>query len=192
MGRNITEAIAGTSHELVRHTHFQGNNYFNTSGSTRYDWWRCSFTKELGASESYLVVNGMVMGTNMHNYPNIGQYCTLDHWGVGSSSSDADQRAYGGYYFCGPPGSDDEQVIIIIQKVFKADDLSPDPHPNMVGTFPSSALGAGSHTLDLGCGSSNSVRPMQHWNISWVTSNASYDVRQHQQGARLSIMEYRY
>ena len=187
MGRNFTEVSVGTSHELVRHTHFQGNNYFNTSGSSRYDWWRCSFTKELGADESYLIVNGMVMGTNMHNYPNIGQYCTLDHWGITSN----DQRAFGGYYWCGPSGSDDEQVMLIIQKVFKADDLSPDPHSNMVGTFPSSALGAGSHTLDLGISASSTVYPFKHWNIGSNNSSAN-DARQHQQGARLSIMEYRY
>ena len=191
MGRNFTEVSGGTSHELVRHTHFQGNNYFNTSGSSRYDWWRCSFTKELGADESYLVVNGMVMGTQMENYPNIGQYCTLDHWGVGTSVSGSDQRAFGGWYHCGPPSSSDEQVILLIQKTFKADDLSPDPQPNMVGTFPSSALGAGAHTLDLGCSANTSVRPMQHWNIGANNSSAN-DARQHQQGARLSIMEYRY
>ena len=36
----------------------------------------------------------------------------------------------------GTSGSNDEQVVLLIQKVFKADDLSPDPQPNMVGTFP--------------------------------------------------------
>ena len=77
--------------------------------------------------------------------------------------------------------------MLLIQKTFKADDLSPDPHPNMAGTFPSSALGAGAHTLDLGCSANTSVRPMQHWNIGGTQDN-----RQHQQGARLSIMEYRY
>lgn len=190
MGR-IVSGVASSgeaSHQLVRHTHFMGNNYFNTSGSSRYDWWRCSFTKELGADKSYLVVKGSVMGTAMQNYPNIGQYCTLDHWGVGTGTgSPTDQRAFGGWYYCGPPSSADEQVMIIIQKVFKADDLSPDPQPNMAGTFPSSGLAAGSKSLDLGCSANTSVRPMDHWNI-----NSSQDNRQHQQGAFLSIMEYRY
>ena len=190
MGR-IVSGVASSgeaSHQLVRHTHFMGNNYFNTSGSSRYDWWRCSFTKELGADKSYLVVKGSVMGTAMQNYPNIGQYCTLDHWGVGTGTgSPTDQRAFGGWYYCGPPSSADEQVMIIIQKVFKADDLSPDPQPNMAGTFPSSGLAAGSKSLDLGCSANTSVRPMDHWNI-----DSSQDNRQHQQGAFLSIMEYRY
>lgn len=189
MGRLVSGVAtsSGPSHELVRHTHFYGNNYFNTSGSSRFDWWRCTFTKELGASESYLVVQGIVMGTKMTNYPNIGQYCTLDHWGVGTDVSGSDQRAYGGYYFCGPETSDYEGVMILIQKTFKADDLSPDPQPNMVGTFPSSQLGAGSHSLDLGCSANTTVRPMRYWNI-----NHNHDSRQHQQGATLSIMEYRY
>jgi len=190
MGRIAPEVASsgGTSHQLVRHTHFMGNNYFNTSGSSRYDWWRCTFTKELGADKSYLVVKGSVMGTAMQNYPNIGQYCTIDHWGVGTGTgSPTDQRAFGGWYHCGPPSSADEQVMIIIQKVFKADDLSPDPQPNMAGTFPSSHLGAGSKSLDLGCSANTSVRPMDHWNIG-----GSQDNRQHQQGAFLSIMEYRY
>ena len=60
----------------------------------------------------------------------------------------------------------------------------------MAGTFPSSALGAGAHTLDLGCAANQTVRPMQHWNIG--ASGSGSDSRQHQQGARLSIMEYRY
>ena len=63
----------------------------------------------------------------------------------------------------GTSGSDDEQVVLLIQKVFKADDLSPDPQPNMVGTFPSSQLGAGSKSLDIGCSASSSVRPMKYW-----------------------------
>ena len=57
----------------------------------------------------------------------------------------------------------------------------------MVGTFPSAQLGAGSKSLDLGCSANTSVRPFDHWNIG-----ASQDDRQHQQGAFLSIMEYRY
>lgn len=190
MGRIAPEVASsgGASHQLVRHTHFMGNNYFNTSGASRYDWWRCSFTKELGADESYLVVKGSVMGTGMQNYPNIGQYCTLDHWGVGTGTgSPTDQRAFGGWYFCGPGSSADEQVMLLIQKVFKADDLSPDPQSNMAGTFPSAQLGAGSKSLDLGCAANQSVRPFDHWNIG-----GSQDVRQHQQGAFLSIMEYRY
>ena len=64
---------------------------------------------------------------------------------------------------------------------------SPDPQPNMVGTFPSSQLGAGSKSLDIGCSASSSVRPMKFWLIG-----GSQDNRQHQQGAYLSIMEYRY
>ena len=189
MGRNIAVAAAsaGPSHQLVRHTHFYGNTYFNTSGSNRYDWWRCTFTKELGASESYLIVRGSVYGTRMENYPNIGQYVTLDHWGVGSDVAGSAQRAFGGYNWGGTSGSDDEQCLILIQKVFKADDLSPDPQPNMAGTFPKAQLGAGSRSLDIGCSASSSVRPMKYWLIG-----GSQDVRQHQQGAYLSIMEYRY
>ena len=189
MGRNAPTIAtsAGPSHQLVRHTHFYGNNYFNTSGASRYDWWRCSFTKELGANESYLVVRGSVYGTRMENYPNIGQYVTLDHWGVGTDVSGSDQRAFGGYNWMGTSASDDEQVVLLIQKVFKADDLSPDPQPNMVGTFPSSQLGAGSHSLDLGCSANQTVKPMKYWNI-----NHNHDSRQHQQASTLSIMEYRY
>lgn len=189
MGRTAPEVSAGgASHQLVRHTHFMGNNYFNTSGSTRYDWWRCTFTKELSADDSYLVIKGSVMGTRLENTGNVGAYCTLDHWGVGTGTgSPTDQRAFGGWHHLGPRDSDDEQVVILIQKVFKADDLSPDPQSNMAGTFPSAQLGSGSHSLDLGCSASSTVKPMKYWNIG-----GSQDNRQHQQGAFLSIMEYRY
>ena len=189
MGRIAPEVSAGgASHQLVRHTHFMGNNYFNTSGSSRYDWWRCTFTKQLSADDSYLIVKGSVMGTRLEDTANLGAYCTLDHWGVGTGTgSPTDQRAFGGWHHCGPRDSDDEQVIILIQKVFKADDLSSDPQPNMAGTFPSAQLGAGSHSLDLGCSASSTVKPMKYWNIG-----SGQDDRQHQQGAFLSIMEYRY
>ena len=168
MGRNAPRCnFWPPSHQLVRHTHFYGNNYFNTSGGSDMIGGDVLLQNWV-LIQSYLVVRGSVYGTRMENYPNIGWYVTLDHWGVGAGDvSGSDQRAFGGYNWMGTSGSDDEQVVLLIQKVFKADDLSPDPQPNMVGTFPKAQLGAGSRSLDIGC-SASSVRPMKWW-FSWWT-----------------------
>lgn len=191
MGRNLFPlSEIAESHKLVRHTHHYNNTHLSEFTSNRHDIWRCSFTKELGASESYLVVEGHLNGIGWYNYPVIGHYVTLNHWGIGGDVSSSDQRAYGGFCVCGPDGnSNNEQLLLIIQKVFKADDLSPDPHPNMAGTYPSAQLGAGSHSLDVGV-SANTVVKIAH---QLCESSSSFtDARRHQSGGYLSIMEFAY
>jgi hypothetical protein len=189
MGRNIAEAeAASASHQLVKHTHFYSNIYYNPTANSRYDIWRCSFTKQLSADKSYLVVEGHMNGTGFYNYPVIGQYLTIDHWGVGSNNATADLRAYGGVVCCGPDAnSNQEQCVMVIRKIFKSDSLSPDPHPNIFGTFPASELGAGSHSMDLGFAAGSDIKICQ--NINEVSGNHG-DGRRHQGGSYLSIMEF--
>jgi len=189
MGRK-TQEIISSPHKLVRHTHFVANSALSLNTYNRSDYWRCTFTKELGATESYLVVEGHMSGIGWYNYPVIGHYITLDHWGIGGDAGSSDARAFGGFSACGPAGnSNNEQLVVPILKVFKADDLSPDPHPNMVGTFPSSQLGAGVRSLDIGCGASSAIKLCHQ-----LLENASSfsDGRRHTTGAYLSIMEFAY
>lgn len=192
MGRIITGASSASnaSHSLIKHTHHYSNNHVQESVRSRKDLWRCNFTKELGANDSYLVVEGSFSGIGWYNYPVIGHYLTIDHWGVGTTPGASDQRAYGGFCACGPAGNNNnEQCLILIRKTFKSDSLSPDPHPNMVGTFPASQLGAGSHSLDLG------IAGNQNLKIAYQLCEGAgsfSDGRRHQTGAYLSIMEFAY
>ena len=192
MGRLIlnTTASINESHKLIKHTHHYSNVTVTEQQRSRKDIWRCNFTKKYGASESYLVVEGSLSGIGMYNYPVIGQYVTIDHWGIGTSPGGSDQSGFGGIVHCGPDAnSNNEQHLLLIQKVFKADDLSPDPHPNMEGTFPSSQLGAGSHSLDIGLAASENLK----FGYQLCESASSFsDGRRHQTGGYLSIMEFAY
>ena len=192
MGRLLLNAssAASASHTLVKHTHHYSNVSLTEQQLSRKDIWRCAFTKKYGADKSYIVVEGSLSGIGMYNYPVIGQYVTIDHWGIGTSPAGSDQRGFGGIVHCGPDANNNnEQHLLLIQKVFKADDLSPDPHPNMQGTFPSSQLGAGSHSLDIGL-SGNTNMKFGH-QICESASSFS-DARRHQSGGFLSIMEFVY
>ena len=192
MGRLILNAPSATSesHKLVKHTHHYSNVTVSESQRNRKDIWRCNFTKKYGADESYIVVEGHLSGIGMYNYPVIGQYVTIDHWGIGTSPAGSDARGFGGIVHCGPDANaNNEQFLLLIQKVFKADDLSPDPHPNMEGTFPSSQLGAGSHSLDIGL-SANTGCKFGHQLCESASSFT--DARRHQTGGFLSIMEFVY
>tara|TARA_Y100000356_G_scaffold129509_1_gene130639 strand:- start:23 stop:601 length:579 start_codon:yes stop_codon:yes gene_type:complete len=192
MGRLILNAASAAteSHKLVKHTHFVSNVTVTESQRNRKDIWRCSFTKKYGADKSYLVVEGHLNGTGMYNYPVIGQYVTIDHFGIGTSPAGSDARGFGGIVHCGPDANNsNEQFLLLIQKVFKADDLSPDPHPNMQGTFPSSQLGAGSHSLDIGLSANTGCK----YGYQLCESAASFtDARRQQSGGFLSIMEFVY
>ena len=192
MGRLILNASSASaaSHTLIKHTHHYSNVSISESLRSRKDIWRCAFTKELGADKSYIVVEGSLSGIGMYNYPVIGQYVTIDHWGIGTSPSGSDQRGFGGIVHCGPDANNNnEQHLLLIQKVFKADDLSPDPHPNMEGTFPSSQLGAGSHSLDIGLAGNENLK----FGHQLCESASSFtDGRRHQTGGYLSIMEFAY
>ena len=192
MGRLILNAdtAVSSSHTLVKHTHHYSNVSVTESQRSRKDIWRCSFTKKYGADKSYIVVEGSLSGIGMYNYPVIGQYVTIDHWGIGTSPAGSDQRGFGGIVHCGPDAnSNNEQHLLLIQKVFKADDLSPDPHPNMEGTFPSSQLGAGSHSLDIGLSGNTNMK----FGYQLCESSGSFtDPRRHQSGGYLSIMEFAY
>lgn len=192
MGRLILNASStdSASHTLIKHTHHYSNVALTESLHSRKDVWRCSFTKKYGASESYIVVEGSLSGIGMYNYPVIGQYVTIDHWGVGTSPAGSDARGFGGIVHCGPDANaNNEQHLFLIQKVFKADDLSPDPHPNMQGTFPSSQLGAGSHSIDIGLSGSENLK----FGYQLCESASSFtDGRRHRTGGYLSIMEFAY
>lgn len=193
MGRLILNTGAGgisESHKLIKHTHHYSNVSISESQRSRKDIWRCAFTKVYDASTSYLVVEGSLSGIGYYNYPVIGQYVTIDHWGIGTSPGGSDQRGFGGIVHCGPDGNNNnEQHLLLIQKVFKADDLSPDPHPNMEGTFPSSQLGAGSHSLDIGLAAGENLK----YSYQLCESASSFtDGRRHQSGGYLSIMEFAY
>ena len=192
MGRLILNAGSALteSHKLVKHTHHYSNVTLSEQLRSRKDIWRCPFTKVYGADKSYLVVEGHLSGIGMYNYPVIGQYVTIDHWGIGTSPAGSDARGFGGIVHCGPDAnSNNEQFLLLIQKVFKADDLSPDPHPNMQGTFPSSQLGAGSHSLDIGLAGNQTLK----FGHQLCESASSFtDARRHQTGGYLSIMEFAY
>ena len=192
MGRLILNAgsAVSESHKLVKHTHHYSNVTLSESQRSRKDIWRCNFTKKYGADKSYIVVEGHLNGIGMFNYPVIGQYVTIDHWGIGTSPAGSDARGFGGIVHCGPDANNNnEQHLLLIQKVFKADDLSPDPHPNMQGTFPSSQLGAGSHSLDIGLAGNQTLK----FGHQLCESASSFtDARRHQTGGYLSIMEFAY
>ena len=80
------------------------------------------------------------------------------------------------------------RLFFLFKKYSKQMIFLPDPQPNMVGTFPSSQLGAPcSKSLDLGCSASWICKTYEV-----LVNGKSQDSRQHQQGATLSIMEYRY
>ena len=192
MGRlilNDGSSAVSASHTLIKHTHHYSNVSLTETSLSRKDIWRCAFTKVYGADISYIVVEGSLSGIGMYNYPVIGQYVTIDHWGIGTSPAGSDARGFGGIVHCGPDANNNnEQFLLLIQKVFKADDLSPDPHPNMQGTFPSSQLGAGSHSLDIGLAGNTNMK----YGHQICESSAFGDGRRHQSGGFLSIMEFVY
>ena len=164
MGRSLFNAAAGSGkNAVIDTTSYYADNYISSiSGNNDMEYWQLPFTKQKGASESYIWVKGILCGEGQNNYPYIGMYCTIDDYGRNTN----DSEAFGGIGHCGPDGnSNREGCLFIIDKTFTCTSGVAN-NSNMVATFPASELGAGSHNITLGHCTRNgsNVKPTTMWN----------------------------
>lgn len=127
-----------------------------------------SFTKEKGATESYMFVTGIVPGQGMPNYPQIGCCCTIDDLYVSYTDTNGPRTGAGGggSYYLGPDQSS-EGNLGLIHKSFREWDIA-----------------AGAHTLTAGWNANSNVRPFIHLN-----PNSSIQNRHHQCATHICIYE---
>jgi len=143
-----------------------------TSGSSGENEWlgnnSISFTKQKSATESYIMVTGIVPGQGMPNYPQIGMMCTIDglYTMYNNSSGPRTGAGGGGAFYCGPDQSS-EGNLGIIHKSFREWDIA-----------------AGAHTLTAGWRSNSAVRT-----ANTINPNSSDNNRHHQTATHICIYE---
>lgn len=144
----------------------------STSGTDGMDEWfgnqSISFTKKLGATQSYMFVTGIVPQQGMPNYPQIGMCVTIDDLYVAYNDTSGPRAGAGGggAYYCGPDQSA-EGTLGIIHKSFREWDIA-----------------AGAHNLKAGWYANSAVRSFQVLN-----PNVSDNDRHHQCGTHVCIYE---
>ena len=186
---NVQGEAPSSTGALINHTHFQCSNRIALPSTSRVRYWMVEFEKKLGKNESYLMVQGLLPGRGLFNYPNIGIYCNLrksSHSSNGTSygMSSENDWGYGGINFCGSEGNGDrEGLLMVIEKLFVSSDATATTSlPKLVTP---SLMEAGNKKLEIGHVASSGVRPCTHLNV-----NNNDDPRQHQSGSRLSILEF--
>ena len=92
---------------LIRHKSFWSDHTFQPGAGPSKEYWTLPFTKDKGASESYIHVHGIMCGEGASSYPYIGMYVTIDQHG----RTDNEHDSAGGIYYCGPDGNQIEKVI---------------------------------------------------------------------------------
>ena len=188
MGRDLFNVSVGSGKNAVIDTRsYYASNYIaNINSNNHMAYWSCPFTKQKGASESYIWVKGILCGEGQNNYPYIGMYCTIDDYGRNTN----DSEAFGGIHHCGPDGNNDrEGCLFIIDKTFTCD-TGVAKNGDMDETFVASQLGAGSHTINLGhCTRDNAnARPTVFFNCD----SSRQERHQNTQSSFITIMELTY
>ena len=169
------EPVVATGGGIVKITTWKNSTRSTrggTSGADGYDEWfnnqSISFTKDKGATESYMLVTGIVPQQGMPNYPQIGMMCTIDDLYISYTDTSGPRTGAGGggCYYNGPDQSS-EGTLGIIHKSFREWDIA-----------------AGAHTLKAGWNANSNVRSFQVLN-----PNSSENSRHHQCGTHVCIYE---
>lgn len=173
MGRiilNQTESTA--SDRLVKCTRFRNDTRTTLSDSSGSVIWSGNFTKEYDANTSWILMEGMLPGTN--NYSDqCGVYAMLN----GASTSNDSPRHRGIHYSGVNEDTGWARFIMYVHRIIDNSDSTQE-------------LGAGSRTWSVGWSTRNGStgdRPFEVWN-----PNSSDDARNQQCGSIMSIYEYLY
>lgn len=169
------EPVQGTGGGVIKITTWKNANRYSMSqasgGSGENEWTNnnsITFIKDKSASESYILVTGIVPGQGMPNYPQIGMCCTIDGlWTMYNNTAGPRNGAGGGgAFYCGPDAPH-EGTLGIIHKSFREWDIA-----------------AGSHALTAGWRSNSGVQTFNHQN-----PNSSDNNRHHQCATHICIYE---
>ena len=160
------------SDKLVKVTRFRNNTRTPLSDSSSGVIWSGSFTKEYDSNTSWILMEGMLPGTN--NYSDqCGIYAMLD----GANTNNDTPRHRGVHY----SGVNEDQgwarFILYVHRIIDNTDSAQE-------------LNAGSRTWSVGWSTRNgssSDRPFEIWN-----PNSSDDSRNQQYGSIMAIYEYLY
>ena len=160
--------------KLINVTHFYNTTRVVDPGgyTSAGTLWTGSFTKLKDATESWILLDGMIPGSS--NYSDqCGIYAMLD----GADTNNDTPRHHGVYYAGVNEGNAWARFTLQIHRIIKNDDSTQE-------------LAAGSRTWTIGWSTRNSEggnMPFRTMNI-----NSSDDERNNQYGSYLSIWEYRY
>ena len=158
--------------KLINVTHFYRNDRAQVSNSADGTLWTGSFTKLKDATESWILMDGMIPGTRNFS-DQCGAFAMLD----GADTNNDTPRHHGVYYAGANSDNDWARFIWQVHRIIKNDDSTQE-------------LAAGSRTWRIGWyprSGSSGQRPFHHQN-----PNSSDDSRNNQYGSHLTIWEYRY
>jgi hypothetical protein len=161
-----------TTDKLVKVTRFRNDTRTTLSVAASSVIWSGSFTKEYDANTSWILMEGMLPGTN--NYSDqCGVYAMLN-----GADTNNDTPRYRGIHYSGV--NEDQPWARFIMYVHRIID----------NTDSLQELNAGSRTWSVGWSTRNGSsgdRPFEIWN-----PNASDDARNQQYGSIMAIYEYLY
>ena len=148
------------------------NSRSSVSDSGNGTLWTGSFTKQKGANESWILMDGMIPGTN--NYSDqCGAFAMLD----GADTNNDTPRHHGVYYAGANSNNGWARFIYQVHRIIKNDDSAQE-------------LAAGSRTWTVGWYPRNGGTNEKPFEI--MNPNSSDDSRNNQYGGHMSIWEYRY
>tara|TARA_B100001989_G_scaffold68618_1_gene46607 strand:- start:584 stop:1105 length:522 start_codon:yes stop_codon:yes gene_type:complete len=158
--------------KLINVTHYWRNDRQSVNTSSNGTLWTGSFTKQKSATESWILMDGMIPACN--NYSDqCGAFAMLD----GADTNNDTPRHHGVYYAGANSSNGWARFIWQVHRIIKNDDSAQE-------------LAAGSRTWTIGWyprNGSSGEKPFQTMN-----PNSSDDNRNNQYGGHLSIWEYRY
>lgn len=169
------EPVEATGGGIIKITTWKNASRYvmsQTSGGAGENEWfgnqSISFTKQKSATESYIMVTGIVPGQGMPNYPQIGMMCTIDGlWTMHNATGGPRTGAGGGgAFYCGPDQSS-EGTLGIIHKSFREWDIA-----------------AGEHFLSAGWRANSGVQSFNQLN-----PNVNDNNRHHQTATHICIYE---
>tara|TARA_S200000501_G_scaffold309197_1_gene299006 strand:- start:1092 stop:1613 length:522 start_codon:yes stop_codon:yes gene_type:complete len=158
--------------KLINVTHFWNINRNSISTSSNGTLWTGSFTKLKDATESWILLDGMIPA--VQNYSDqCGTFAELD-----GADTNNDAPRYEGIYYGGVNESNNwARFILQVHRIIKNDDSTQE-------------LGAGSRTWKIGWYPRNGSSGEKPFGI--INPNSSDDARNNQYGSYMSVWEYRY
>lgn len=160
------------SDKLVKVTRFRNDTRTNLSDSSSSVIWSGNFTKEYDANTSWILMEGMLPGTN--NYSDqCGVYAMLN----GANTNNDTPRHQGIHYSGANADTGWARFIMYVHRIIDNSDSAQE-------------LGAGSRTWSVGWSTKDGGtgnKPFETWN-----PNASDDGRNQQYGSIMAIYEYLY
>ena len=158
--------------KLINATHYWMNGRTSVSNSSNGTLWTGTFTKQKGANESWILMDGMIPGSN--NYSDqCGAFAMLD----GADTNNDTPRHHGVYYAGANSSNGWARFIWQVHRIIKNDDSQQE-------------LAAGSRTWTIGWYPRNGSSGEKPFEI--MNPNSSDDSRNNQYGGHLTIWEYRY